>query len=363
VRVLHVAEAFGGGLLEVVARIADAGVRDGGGAAIAYGRRPETPADPADVLAPGVELYDLDWRRSSLPSHVAAARQLRALAAGWRPDVVHLHSSYSGVVGVLALHGRAPLLYTPHSFASAAHGISTAKRLAYRAAERMAVRRTTAVGAVSPSEGDTARALGAARVTVIPNGIPELDGAALAAERPARSGRPRVMAAGRIVEQRRPLACARILAAISDVADVAWVGGGGAEDQPWGKEATTALAAAGAPPTGWCPRSEVLDQLRRSTVYLHWTNWDGQALSLLEAMACDTIIVASDIPPNREILDPRQVCATEADASALIRRILSDDALASALLAAQAERRREHSAERMVERWLALYQDLSGSPE
>jgi glycosyltransferase involved in cell wall biosynthesis len=273
---------------------------------------------------------------------------------------VHLHSSFAGAVGVLALRGRAPLVYTPHAFASAIAGTPTLLRAAYRFSERFIVHRADAVGAVSDSEAITARALGARSVVCLPNGIPELDPMQLAGapKRGAAPTRPRVIAVGRLIAQRQPAACARILSAVADVADIGWIGGG-ADDGPARRAATEALTAAGAPPTGWLPRDAVLAELRGASAYLHWTAWDGQALSLLEAMACDAVIVASDIPPNRDVLDRRQLCSTEDQAIRMLRQIATDRAFATELLAVQRRRRARYSAAAMVTGWLDLYEELA----
>jgi glycosyltransferase involved in cell wall biosynthesis len=113
------------------------------------------------------------------------------------------------------------------------------------------------------------------------------------------------------------------------------------------------------PVSGWLPRELVLRELERATAYLHWTAWDGLPLSVLEAMARDTVVVASDIGPNRELLGDRQVCAGEAEAVELLRAVLTDPPLGEALLADQRRRRSRYGAEAMVEGWLRLYGRLA----
>jgi len=361
VRVLHVAEAFGGGLLQMVVAVAEGSAARGHDALIAYGVRPETPERPRDVVDEAVELRALPWTRRTPGAQVRAARALRELVAEWRPDVIHLHSSFAGAVGAFVCDGSVPTVFSPNAFASAVPEAGPLRRAVYRAAERAICRRVTLVGAVSESEAELARELGAARVVRVPNGIPELDPGRLAV-RPAHAapatGRPLIVATGRTVPQRRPESTARILAAARAFADVAWLGGGGGSR---GEAGRRALEAAGIPLSGWLPREELLDRLASATAYLHWTAWDGLPLSILEALALDVVVVASDIPPNREILGPSGVRRTEEEAVELLRRVVTDPAFREELRAEQRERRGEFSAELMVERWHRLYEELAGA--
>ena len=65
-RILHVSEAFGGGVFEIVKTLAERLATAGDTVAVAYGRRPETPAEVGDHVDPAVELMPLPWgeRRS-----------------------------------------------------------------------------------------------------------------------------------------------------------------------------------------------------------------------------------------------------------------------------------------------------------
>ena len=358
-RVLQVIEAFGGGALEVVTTVSERLAERGHAVGIAYGLRPETPADVRERVERRVELFPLPWRARTARAQVEAALALRRLVDDWRPDLVHLHSSFAGVVGSLALRGRVPLVYTPHAYSFTAGEHGRARRAAYRALERLVARRTDLVGAVSESEARLAREVARAeRVACVPNGIPELDEDG-GGRQPAGDSRRLVIAMGRIAPQRRPEACARILSALDGTASVAWVGGGG-PDGPDGP-GSRALRTAGVEVTGWIDRAEVMERLGTATAYLHWTAWDGQPLSVLEAMARDVVVVASDIEANRELLGPAQVCSDEADAVALLRTVITDPACRERLLGAQRARRGAYGARRMVDEWERLYQEVAGA--
>jgi glycosyltransferase involved in cell wall biosynthesis len=346
-RILQVTEAAGGGLLGVVAPLAGGLAAADHEVAFAFGCRPETPEDLADRLPDGVEAFPLPWGRRTLPAQVAAARALRRLVRDWHPDVVHLHSSFAGIVGSIALGRRTPVIYSPHAYAFASGDVAAPARAAYRAAEWVTARRCTLVGAVSDAEAQIARGvLRAPRVAAVANGIPELDpGAAPGA--PAERRRL-VVGMGRIGPQQRPQESARILGALAADAEVRWIGAA-----PDGRP--TPLEAAGVPITGWLDHDEARRKLAEATVYVHWSGWDGQSLAILEALARDVVVVASDIPPNREILGERAVCREPEAAIALARAALDDPALRETLLADQRARRDRFSTRRMVEGWLGVY--------
>jgi len=99
------------------------------------------------------------------------------------------------------------------------------------------------------------------------------------------------------------------------------------------------------------------------TVYLHWSAWDGLSLAVLEALAHDVVVVASDIPANRDVVGAEQVRGSEEGAIELIRAVLGDAGLRERLLAGQRERRGQWSAERMGDDWAGVYAGLAdGSP-
>jgi glycosyltransferase involved in cell wall biosynthesis len=350
--VLYVAEAFGGGMFEITRTEAEGMARAGHRVAIAYGVRPETPHDLHDRLDPLVELIPLPWTSRTLAAQVRAYRALRKLCRVWKPDVVHLMSSYAGLHGALAIKD-VPKVYTPQAYAFTMASEPAYKRWAYLIVESFVARRVDLVGACSLSEGAQARSLpGARSVAVVPNGIEELSHKPPVTALEAKP-EPTVVAVGRPLPQRQPEACARILSAVSDCARVRWIGGG--TDDGGGQQA---LAEAGIPLTGWMPRPLTLAALRDSMLYLHWTAWDGLPLSVLEAMALDVVVVASDIGPNRELLGPRQVCRTEQEAITLLRRLIADPDLRKQFLDDQRARRQSYGADEMVSRWTEIYWSL-----
>lgn len=325
-------------------------------AAIAYGIRPETPSD-VDLrarIAPEVTLFPTPWTHRSAAAQARAASTVRNLVVTWKPDVVHCQSSFAGLVGSLAVPSTVPTVYSPQGYSFGRASEPALKRLTYRVLEGLVAARIDVVGSCSFAEAIQARTVGAHRVAVVENGIPELNADLVQPleQLPARA-EPVVIAVGRISDQRRPEACARILTQLTDVARVAWVGGGDEDSR-----GMQALKQGGIEVTGWLPRDEILERLDEASVYLHWTGWDGLPLSILEALARNVVVIASDIGPNREVLGPSQVCSRESDAVAKIRYLLSDPAAQQGALESQSHRRAFYSADRMVTAWEELYYRL-----
>jgi glycosyltransferase involved in cell wall biosynthesis len=348
-RILHVAEAFGGGVFEVVRWLAERHSASGHQVAIAYGVRPETPTDVRTAVGPHPELVVL-WRDRSIKSHIHAIRSIPSLVSDWSADIVHLHSSFSTVAGAISVPRSQACVCSPHAYSFTMAKTGAIRRRSYQMVEKLAARRVDLVGAVSESEANVAReVLGVSHVTVVANGIPELDQVPL---RPRGSLPRRVVAMGRAEHQRQPQACARILSSIRELAQVEWIGAGSTTDL-----GSIALAQSNIPMSGWVERSDAMARLAQAGVYLHYTAWDGQPLSVLEAMARDVAVVASDIPANREILGPELVCSSEQEASAKIRQLLTDRAFAAQHLGIQRARRDYYSADRMANQWLDVYRE------
>jgi glycosyltransferase involved in cell wall biosynthesis len=349
VRILQVTEASAAGTLRIVEILSDGMTRRGHEVVLAHGRRPETP-DAIGAEYDGVfQLEELDWDRRTAGAQVRAFSQLRRLVRQVEPDIIHLHSAFAGLVGG-SLDDRHPRVYTPHGWASTTTRDWRVQRVLGSFADRFAIQRSELVGVVSHSEADTARAMGARRLTVVANGVPELDAPP---PLPVRSSAvPVVVAGGRLVASRRPVETARILQAVQDIAETRWIGDG--------HPGTVAkVQALGVEVTGWLPHRDAVNRIAAADAYLHWSDCDGQSVAVLEAMAHDVVVIGSDIAPNRELLDRSQLFAREEDAAAMIRRVLGSPELRDQIIASQRRRGSTHGADGMVDGWIDAYEQTS----
>lgn len=344
-RVLHVIESLGGGVLTSVLSMVDATPDIDHHLAVWQRREHADTGDGHGVFATVHDLPGAPHR---------AARRLRELVDGLGADVVHAHSSYAGVLA------RSPditarVAYSPHCFAFERTDLGALGRTAVREVERSLARRTDVLVACSPHEAELAAGLGHARVVTVPNRSlrpPDL--------RTRRGETFSVVTVGRITAQKdwRHLVAVKHradqLTARRGVAPMHWEWLGSGDD-----DGERALAEAGVVVSGWLPRSEVVARLGRAQAYLHTAAWEGAPVSVLEAASVGLPLAARAIPT----LVSDGVPGLEGTADGLAERLLD---LHDPLVWAREQRRSlqyaaEHSASVQRYRLSAAYLHVPAS--
>lgn len=333
--VLHVTESLGGGVATALRSYVRA--------------TPELEhhllaASRDEALASDYSFEEFSSVRRLPRSPVAAIRALRSAVAGTEPSVVHLHSSWAGLLGRVALVGRGVrIVYTPHGFAFERRDVPVVARCAFRTVERLLRVNTEVLAACSVREQALARALGHDVVIHVPNVAIDLP-ADLPQPRPAA----RVVTAGRLTPQKDP----RYFAAVASPSahretEFWWIGGG---DEAYLDE----LAAAQVRVTGWLSRADGLRELARGGVFLCTSAWEGFPLTILEAAEIGLPIVARRIPP----LDycPREwLRESPSELSELIDVLLDDQELQEKNVAAWRHALQDNVPERQKRALLAAY--------
>lgn len=288
--------------------------------------------------------------RPSLNDTLSVAR-LRRL--GRRADVLHAHGLRAGALAALALgrrrRGRTRLVVTLHNLTVGGR-LTT---LVGDRLERLIARRADLVLAVSPDLAERAQDLGAphVEVAIIPAVSPQqpaepsTSDAAAAEDAWPRSG-ARLLTVARLAPQKGLpllLEAAAILAREVDAGRLTAFTWALAGDGPGREQAAERIAAEQLPVTLLGRRSDAPALMEVADIVVQTSLWEGQPLTIQEALRAGTAIVATDVGGTAVtarggavLVDPQAQAIAEA-----LRTLLSDpEARTRAAERAQAAARR-----------------------
>ncbi|MCX5381769.1 glycosyltransferase [Streptomyces sp. NBC_00083] len=292
--VLHLVQPVEGGVARVVTDLVRDQLRSGFRVTVAC---PEGGPLSTELSRLGARMCPWPATRSPGPALLGETLRAARLIRQVRPDVIHAHSAKAGVAARLAARGTVPTVFQPHAWSFEAVGGITA-RLS-RSWERAAVRWTSRVVCVSEGERATGERAGVlASFAVIPNGV-DLDQYRAPDEKPAATDAPLVVCVGRLCRQKGQDV---LLRAWQDVrravpgAHLVLVGDG--------PDLAALRAAAPASVSLVGAVSDTAAWYRAADLVVLPSRWEGMALAPLEAMACGTPVVVTDVGGSAESLAP-----------------------------------------------------------
>ena len=295
---MHVSQPSDGGVATYVADLARGQKEDGSHVVVAS---PEGWLSER-VRNDGVEHLVWEARRSPVAGVIGEVRRLASIVEGLRPDILHLHSAKAGLVGRL-LRRRPPTIYQPHAWSW--NAVPGMLRPVVRLWERYAGARSGAVICVSEEERALGEAFHIPRLRVIENGVdthrysPQTATDRIAARsRHELADVPTVVcvAVFRFQKGQDVLVEAWPLVR-KEIPDALLVLVGDGPFRPRVEE----RAGSGVSFTGH--QDDVISWIAAADVVAVPSRWEGMSLSLLEAMACERSIVATDCPGVERVLD------------------------------------------------------------
>jgi glycosyltransferase involved in cell wall biosynthesis len=230
---------------------------------------------------------------------LAGLLELIALLRRERPRILHASSSKAGVLGRLAaVAARVPIrFFTVHGWAFSAY--SGLPSLLYRVSDRLMAPLTTVTICVSETElaaGLEAGTCSPERSVVIHNAV-DVSGAPRSRhDRPT----PRLIAVGRLKAPKDFLTLIRALAALPGQAFEALIVGDGPERSQIEAEIRRLDLQARVRLAG--ERSDVPELLAESDVFVLSSRSEGLPVSVLEAMAAELPVVATDVGGLAELV-------------------------------------------------------------
>jgi glycosyltransferase involved in cell wall biosynthesis len=298
------------------------------------------PAWLATFAAPGGGRLLSTWRMTALA--LAVVRR-------WRPDVVHLHSTFAGVAmrPILQLFGRTPVVYCAHGWCFDRRAGASQIRL-FVLLERLLARLCDRIVCVSRQdyERGTSAGIPVAKMSVVINGIADRRraGAARPTDLWPADARLKILFVGRLDAQKGLdilLAAMRQVGANGFAVVVGASVVGCEREQP---------APANVKVVGWLPREEIEQLYAAADVLVMPSRWEGLPIVALEAMRAGLAVVATRVGGIPEAVQdgitgrlvdvdaPSQLAAVLASLDAATLRRMGDNARRRYLESFQSQR-------------------------
>lgn len=297
-KVVHIIEALGGGVYtyfrDLSTFFGDDEINKNIETTIIYsGNRKEI--DPQKIkseFSDGVNLIQVNMVREFSPledfkSVIKLAKELKKI----NPDVIHLHSSKAGVLGKIAyffLFKKKKLFYTPHGYAFLRTDISKSVRNVYWKIEKNFQRFFGGtIVACGDTEHEISKKIGKSKL--VRNGI---DMTAVHKQfDPHENQKLTIGVMGRITFQKNPQFLNEIALKFPDY-NFIWIGDG---------ELRHVITAPNIRITGWIlDRKTVLNELNNIDIYMQISLWEGLPIAVLEAMALQKPVIATNIIGNKD---------------------------------------------------------------
>lgn len=297
IRVLHLVEALGGGVYSYFIDLSSyfGNCADIDTIIVYSDKRSEIiPEKVKTDFNPKVKLIRVPIEKNISPFKDAkSVYKFYKIILHERPDVIHLHSSKAGAIGRLSYFfsmNRAKLFYSPHGYSFLRHDISSFQRRTYKMIEKNMQK---IFGGITVACGDTeynyASEMG--KSLLVRNGvnIPEIK----IHQKPFKNHKLTIGILGRITFARNPKMFNEIANNLPEFR-FKWIGDG---------ELRHEITANNIEVTGWfTDRAVGLKHLNNIDVYLQTSLWEGLPISLVEAMALEKPIIATDVIGNRDVV-------------------------------------------------------------
>lgn len=355
-RVLHVAESIWGGCGTYLNEIVPLQQAALGVTQVRCVVPAQHVAQLSRIEPTSLALFDRPGRLKGLPR--LAAVVLREIQA-WRPDVIHAHSTFAGlVVRLIAQVLRwPPIVYCPHGWVFDVEQPRLIRALEQQV-ERTLSHRCERIVAISESERIKGIEAGIRedKITVVPNGLRDRPDVLPAAWDDARL---KVLFVGRLDRQKGIDVLLQAVQGLEDRACVKVVGEavvGSTEPKHDTSQSHVTFA-------GWMSQDEVAAQMAACDVVVMPSRWEGFGLVAIEAMRAAKPVFASEVGGLVEIVTPE---------TGNLFPVGDHKRLQQLLVNASNERLREmgqQGRQRFVERYLidrtsegllSIYGDLAG---
>ncbi len=285
--VLYVVESFSTGVYAIVRDIACNLDPDRFNVLIIHSLRDDSPSTiEKDFDKEHIRLLYIPM--SSGKEYLTSIKKIRIAAKAFNPDSIHLHSSKAGFLGRLALKSfKVPVIYSPHGFSFLRVDVGPLKRWIFFQLEYW-INKYKPSTVVAVSEGEKQHALRFTKNVQLINNFIDTKGF----ESSVNEEVGLIATCGRISPQKNPVLFNEIALALPHLSFL-WIGDGPLKET---------LTSPNISVTGLLTHAEAIEHVKRCSVYLQTSLWEGMPVSILEAMAASKACVASDVVGNRDLI-------------------------------------------------------------
>lgn len=264
---------------------------------ILYGIDDRTPANYKSFFNPKIHLICIDdftdivgFNVKKILHHVETVKKY---VSEIQPDVIHMHTYKSGLVGNIACRSYKKKFYTPHGFIGVASRMPKWRRELLVLVERLFHwYGNTTIIASSKGEWELCKRLTSNPLRV-DNGV-ELEELKPYASNSLfdDNGRIKVYNVARAEVQKNPHAFNDI-ALLAPDEDFTWIGSGSLDAE---------IVASNIRKFGFLPKEDTLGIIKGCSILLMTSLWEGQAMAQLEAMAMKKLNIVSNAPGLRDVI-------------------------------------------------------------
>lgn len=323
--ILHIAEAFGSGVLNYIKNLSKWQSREYR-IYVAYGIRPETPDNFVEQFDSEINFIKVEGftREIELLSDLTAFKFIRKMVDEIHPDLIHLHSTKAGILGRWAINcNKYKVLYSPHAYSFLMMNCSSFKRNIYRWIEKISDKKGCLT--VADIEGEFQASKKVTKNAIcISNGIDpaEMDEIISQADKlKTDRQRPTICMLGKAVHQKNPELFNDIAKELPNI-DFVWIGAGPLEEK---------LNSPNVEITGWLTRVQATARILESDIFLFPSMWESLSIALLEVMYIGKPCVVSRVDGNKDVIQSKYngyVCDTKEEYLHAISELIENKKIA-----------------------------------
>jgi glycosyltransferase involved in cell wall biosynthesis len=260
----------------------------------------DRPLGRAQMLGSGVVVRRFpSWTRSrQFPLAPALVVFLRRFST--RYDVIHGHSFHAAPASLAALLSQQPFVFSPHYHGGGHTRFARLAHKPYRPVGERAFQRASAVLVNSRSEADLVCkdfALPKETVSVL---YPGIDTSEICSADPYPTTNPTILLAGRLEEYKQVQLAIRALPLLSTTCRMVIIGTGSHLSHLKGLASQLGVAHRVAF-LGYVTADELHRWYKTAKVFVSLSRHESFGISLVEAIAAGSNVVASDIPTSEEV--------------------------------------------------------------